>query len=55
MTTQQNNSLINLMLNGKYVSHFSVDNNEIMAYVFDKKFYWIYFDINGEISKKISE
>ncbi len=47
MTTQQNNTLINLMLNGELVSHFIVDN-KIMVNVYRKGFKWIYINESGK-------
>ena len=53
MTTQQNNVLINLMLNGELVSHFGSDNNEIMAYIFNKVYKWIFINEKGKIVKAV--
>ncbi len=50
MTNQQNNTLINLMLNGKLVSHFNLDT-EIMAKIFDKSFKWVYINESGDIRR----
>jgi len=46
MTTQQNNTLINMMLNGTLVSYFIVDN-QIMVKIYNKSFKWIYINEDG--------
>ena len=48
MTTQQNNSLINLMLNGELTSHFIVDNYIMVNVYRENSFQFIYLDEAGK-------
>ena len=48
MTTQQNNILINLMLNGELVKNCGQIDDTIMVYVYqNEEFNFIYLDAEG--------
>ena len=51
MTTQQNNTIISMMLNGTLVKFFNPEDSQIMVYIFNKSFKWIYVNQDGSIVK----
>jgi len=51
MTNQQNNTIINMMLNGTLVKYFNPEDNQIMVNIFDKSFKWVYVNLDGSIVK----
>ena len=48
MTNQQNNTLINLMLNGEFCSYHFDEDNEIDTWIYrNGKFQWVHIDRLG--------